>query len=152
MEKVDFRDLDRGFCPIMKAIKEIGDKWTLLILRECFLGFKRFDDFQTNLKISKSVLSAKLNKMIALELLEKRSYKNEGERTRYEYLLTQKGKDLMKIILSFMEWGNEYLVKDGELTLKIVEKNQKNDIEIAILNQSNERLKYRELEMKVVRK
>lgn len=152
MEKIDSIQLDRSFCPIMKAVKEIGDKWTLLILRECFLGFKRFDDFQTNLNISKSVLTTKLSNMIDLNLLEKRSYKNEGERTRHEYLLTQKGKDLMKIILSFMEWGNEYLVNEGELTLKVVEKSAQNDIEIAILNQADERLKYRELEMKVVRK
>lgn len=152
MEKKNVKDLNRAFCPVTKAMQALGDKWTLLIMRECFWGFRRFDDFQNNLNISKSVLTKKLNQLIDQELLEKRSYKEEGQRTRYEYTFTQKGKDLTKIILSFLDWGNKYLVEEGETTIKVVDKSTKNDIEIDILDASGKRLKYRDLEMKVAQK
>ena len=152
MEKLELKDLDRTFCPVSKAMKGLGDKWTLLIMRECFWGFRRFDDFQTNLNISKSVLTTKLNQMIEMELLEKRSYKETGKRTRYEYTFTQKGKDLTKIILSFLDLGNKYMVKEGEKTIKVVDKKSKKEVTIDILDSSGKRLKYRELEMKIVRK
>lgn len=152
MEKRNTKDLNRDFCPVTKAMREIGDKWTLLIMRECFWGFRRFDDFQTNLNISKSVLTTKLNQMIELDLLEKQSYKETGKRTRYEYRFTQKGKDLTKIILSFLDWGNKYLVNEGEKTIKVVDKMTKKEVNIDILDHSGKRLKYRELEMQIVKK
>jgi DNA-binding HxlR family transcriptional regulator len=152
MEKLDTRDLNRTFCPVTKAMRELGDKWTLLIMRECFWGFKRFDDFQTNLNISKSVLTTKLNQMIEMDLLEKQSYKEKGKRTRHEYTFTQKGKDLTKIILSFLDWGNKYLVEAGETTIKVVDKTTQEDVKIEIVDNMGKPLKYRELEMKVVQK
>lgn len=152
MEKKTAKDMNRAFCPVTKAMRALGDKWTLLIIRECFWGFRRFDDFQNNLNISKSVLTKKLNQLIAQELLEKRSYKEEGQRTRYEYTFTQKGKDLTKIILSFLDWGNKYLVNEGETTIKVVDKTTQKDVNIDILDNSGNRLKYRELEMKVAKK
>lgn len=152
MEKQNVKDLNRVFCPVTKAMRALGDKWTLLIMRECFWGFRRFDDFQNNLNISKSVLTKKLNQLIEQELLEKRSYKVAGQRTRYEYTFTQKGKDLTKIILSFLDWGNKYLVEEGETTIKVVDKTTKNDVHIDILDNSGKRLKYRELEMTVAKK
>ena len=152
MEKVNTKNLNRAFCPVTKAMKGLGDKWTLLIMRECFWGFRRFDDFQSNLNISKSVLTTKLSQMIEMELLEKRSYKEAGKRTRYEYTFTQKGKDLTKIILSFLDWGNKYMVKEGEKTIKVVDKISKKEVNIDILDSSGKRLKYRELEMLIVEK
>ena len=152
MEKVNIKDMNRAFCPVTKAMRALGDKWTLLIIRECFWGVRRFDDFQTNLNISKSVLTKKLNQLIEQELLEKRSYKVEGQRTRYEYTFTQKGKDLTKIILSFLDWGNKYLIKEGEMTIKVIDKTTQNDVSIDILDSSGKRLKYRELEMIIDKK
>lgn len=152
MEKKHVKELNRAFCPVTKAMRALGDKWTLLIMRECFWGFRRFDDFQTNLNISKSVLTTKLNQLIEQGLLEKRSYKVQGQRTRYEYTFTKKGKDLTKIILSFLDWGNKYLVEEGETTIKVVDKATQNDVDIDILDSKGNRLKYRELEMKVAKK
>lgn len=149
MENGNVKDVSRVFCPVTKAMRELGGKWKLLILRECFWGFKRFDDFQNNLNISKSVLTTKLNQLIDMGLLEKRSYKEDGKRTRYEYTFTQKGKDLTKIILSFLDWGNKYLVKEGETTVKVVDKATKNDVNIDILDSLGNPLKYRELELRI---
>jgi DNA-binding HxlR family transcriptional regulator len=90
--------------------------------------------------------------MISLDLLEKQSYNEEGNRTRYEYTFTQKGKDLTKIMLSFLDWGNKYLVNEGEITLKAIDKISKKEVAIDILDDSGKRLKYSALEMKIVRK
>ncbi len=131
----------------MRSIAEIGDKWILLILRESFFGFKRFDDFQKNLGVSRSVLSNKLSKMVALNLLEKTSYQNENDRVRYEYKLTKKGKDLNKVVISLLEWGNEHVVKAGEVTVKIVEKETCEDVKIDLLSEKGETVKWRDVKI-----
>jgi len=139
--------MDRSFCPIMKAISEIGDRWILLILRESFLGVRRFDDYHTNLKVSKSVLSTKLSRMIELKLLEKRTYKEENERSRQEYRLTQKGIELYKIIIALLEWGNSHLVKEGEPSIFVVDREEKKEVEVVIEDSSGRPLNWRGLEL-----
>ena len=152
MRTKELQDLGRMLCPIMKSVSEIGDKWILLILRECFIGYKRFDDFHTNLQVSKSVLTTKLNKMIDLGLLQKTEYKNEGERTRYEYRLTPKGKDLRIVIITLIEWGNAHLVNPKDDTLQVVDKVNRQPVEITLVSQSGEKLGMREVTLQVGQK
>lgn len=147
MKKVELKYLDRKECPVMRSVAEIGDKWILLILRENFFGFKRFDDYQKNLKVSRSVLSSKLSKMVELNLLEKTSYQNENDRTRYEYRLTKKGRDLFKVVISLLEWGNEHVVKEGEVTVKIVEKESSEDVKINLVTEKGERVRWRDVQI-----
>ncbi|MDW3652062.1 MAG: helix-turn-helix domain-containing protein [Bacteroidia bacterium] len=145
------KDLDRDLCPIVSAIGEIGDKWILLILRESFIGARRFDEFQENLKVSKSVLSNKLNKMLELELLQKVSYKNPNERTRYEYHLTRKGKDLGKVIISLLNWGNTYLVARGHETIVIADREELEPVGLELVNSKGDKLRLRDTAIKVGR-
>jgi len=152
MKNDELRSLRLEFCPIMKTIGQIGDKWTLLILRECFVGTKRFDDFQTHLGVSKSVLTVKLNLMIENGLLEKTRYKNEKERARFEYRLSKKGKDLQKILVSLLDWGNQYLVGKNEETLFVVDKERGHDIELAFTNSSGEFISGRDIRLRVGKK
>ncbi|MEM8893923.1 MAG: helix-turn-helix domain-containing protein [Bacteroidota bacterium] len=98
----------RSLCPITRGVAELGDSWSLLIVRECFLGFRRFDDFRKNLNMSKSVLSRKLQTLVNNEILITRPYQESGQRSRLEYLLSDKGKELYKVIISLIEWGNLY--------------------------------------------
>lgn len=151
MELRDPQDLDRGLCPIVSAIGEIGDKWILLILRESFIGARRFDEFQENLKVSKSVLANKLNKMLELSLLQKVSYKNPGERTRYEYQLTRKGKDLGKVVISLLNWGNTYLVEKGQETIVIADAKEQKPVSLEMVNSKGEKLRFRDTAIKVGR-
>lgn len=113
--------INRTSCPVGKALQELGEKWVLLLLRELFYGFHRFEDFQQNLDISRSVLANKLGKMVEDGLVEKRLYQRESERPRHAYHLTKKGKDLFKVIVAISEWGNRYLDKDGEETMVFVD-------------------------------
>jgi len=139
--------IDQNICPIIKAITEIGDKWVLMILREAFLGTQRFDDFYANLNISKSVLSRKLQKMLNLRLLQKVAYKNEKERQRFKYKLTQKGKDSYKINLALLEWGNKYLIKNEEDTIEMVDKNTEERLKLILVNQSGKKVKQQDMKL-----
>jgi DNA-binding HxlR family transcriptional regulator len=152
MNNIEPSALNHKLCPVMKAVFHIGDKWILLILRECFLGFKRFEEFQENLGISRSVLSNKLNKMRQLDLLYKKSYQEEGARKRYEYRLTAKGWDFIKVVIALMEWSNEHLVEKGENTLQIIRRGTNEYPMLNLLNGSGERVDWYDLELKIIEK
>ena len=127
-------EFDRRHCPIVKAINLIGDKWILLILRECFMGVRRFEELHVCLDVSKSVLTVKLNKMLVDGLLKKTRYQLVGQRSRFEYRLTEKGRDLRKIFIFLSKWGNEYLVEDGQETIFVVDKSSGTPVEMALIN------------------
>ena len=122
MKRVDIQDFDRSNCPVFRTVGEIGDRWSLLIVRECFLGTRRFEDFRSNLGISKSVLSHKMQRLLEVGILEKREYQESQQRPRSEYRLTHKGKDLYLVIISLMEWGNQYLTEDSPQLLTVTER------------------------------
>jgi DNA-binding HxlR family transcriptional regulator len=91
-------------CTIARTVSVIGDRWTLLILRDCFLRIRRFDDFEARLGITRHVLADRLRKLVEAGVLEKVPY---GDRpVRYEYRLTQKGLDLYPVMMSIVHWGD----------------------------------------------
>ncbi|GAB5458088.1 MAG: helix-turn-helix domain-containing protein [Henriciella sp.] len=96
-------------CHLAKTIEVIGDRWTLLILRSAMFGVRRFDDFQTELNIPRTVLSGRLKRLCVAELIEKKTYKQPGKRTRPEYILTQKGQTLQPALIALTQWGDEWL-------------------------------------------
>lgn len=130
------------FCPVVKSISIIGDKWILLILRECFFGFRKFDDFHRNLDISKSVLSAKLRKMIELDMLKKSAYQKEHERQRYEYRLTDKGRSFSTVLVALLEWGNEHLTEAGHSSIKLRDVQNEQDVRLKLLNRNGDIVKW----------
>lgn len=90
-----------------RTLAIIGDRWTLLILRECFLRVRRFDDFQERLGIGRPILADRLQKLVASFVLTKLAYQENP--TRYEYRLTPKGRDLYPVVLSIVHWGDVHL-------------------------------------------
>lgn len=91
-------------CPIARALDEVGEWWTLLILREAFFGVRRFDDFQERLGIARNILAARLKGLVGCGILEKRPLPEEGSR-RVEYRLTPKGWAMRTVLLALAEWG-----------------------------------------------
>ncbi len=152
MKKRKPADLDRQLCPVVNAVKLIGDKWTLLILREMYLGFRKFDDFQKNLTISKSVLTVKLNRMLELGLLEKKEYQVEKQRSRYEYCLTDKGIDSSKVIIALLEWGNSYLVNPKNPSITTVEKGTFSATRLCMNNEQGEVVDWKDLRLVIQEK
>jgi DNA-binding HxlR family transcriptional regulator len=115
---MDYLDQDVSNCSIGRAVELIGQPWVLLILRELTRGIRRFSDLQDHLGVSRSVLSERLDGLVANDLLERRSYQEPGQRRRSEYTLTQKGHDLYPALSALRQWGDKYLADpEGPATL-----------------------------------
>lgn len=108
MRKASFADMN---CSIAQTLEIVGEWWTLLILRDVFLGVRRFDDFVERLGISRNVLSDRLDKLVAAGVLTRRPY-DEG-RGRYDYVLTEKGRDLWPVLTTLREWGDRWVFGEG---------------------------------------
>lgn len=105
-----WEELDQQPCSLARALSVVGDRWTLVILRDCFLGVRRFDDFEARLGITRHILSDRLKKLLDAGVLEKRPYQQRPRRD--EYRLTAKGRDLYPVILSLVHWGDRYMADD----------------------------------------
>ncbi len=90
-----------------RAISVIGDRWTLLILRDCFLRVRRFEDFQARLGVTRPILARRLRKLVDDFVLAKVPYQQRP--LRYEYRLTQKGLDLYPIVMAIVHWGDVHM-------------------------------------------
>ncbi len=99
-------------CSIARPASLLGDRWTLVILRQCFNGIKRFEDFQTSLGISRSLLSERLGRLVDAGVLRREPYK-DAVRTRDRYRLTEMGLDLYPVLMALREWGDRYMAEDG---------------------------------------
>ncbi|MFN3610351.1 MAG: winged helix-turn-helix transcriptional regulator [Hyphomonas sp.] len=96
-------------CNLARAIELIGDRWTMLILRAALYGVRRFDDFQSELKCPRTVLSGRLKLLVDAGLLAKRTYKVPGKRARPEYVLSAMGLSLRPILIGLTQWGDVWL-------------------------------------------
>jgi DNA-binding HxlR family transcriptional regulator len=105
------RTYEGQVCSAARALEVIGERWTLLILRDAFLGVRRFDEIQRDLGISRGLLTARLRWLCDEGILERRRYQERPE--RFEYRLTQKGRDLWPVMMALMKWGDRYESMDG---------------------------------------
>jgi DNA-binding HxlR family transcriptional regulator len=103
---------DRSRCSVAGTLAVVGEKWSLLVLREAFLGVRRFAEFQRILGAPKAVLTDRLGTLVEQGILQRVPYQAEGERQRHEYRLTGKGRDLYPTLVALMQWGDRYLA-DG---------------------------------------
>jgi DNA-binding HxlR family transcriptional regulator len=99
--------LDEEPCSLSRTVAVVGDRWTLLILRECFLRVRRFEGFQSSLQITRHLLSERLKKLVRFGILRRVPYSEAPK--RYEYILTQKGLDLYPIIMAMVHWGDTHM-------------------------------------------
>jgi DNA-binding HxlR family transcriptional regulator len=113
------RTYDNQNCSIARALETIGERWTILILRDAFLGTRRFDDFQRSLGIARNVLTVRLKRLTDEGLLERRRYQERPE--RYEYRLTQKGVDLWPVLFTLMRFGDKHAAEGDALPPTLVE-------------------------------
>lgn len=96
------------YCSIAGTLEVVGDRWTLLVVREAFQGTRRFDDFLANLGLARTVLTDRLNRLVEEQILERVRYQRRPD--RYEYQLTQKGLDLFPVIVALLSWGDRYVM------------------------------------------
>ena len=101
-----WNELSEQDCPIARGLSVVGDRWTLLILRDCFRGLRRFEQFQQNLGVTRHVLSDRLRKLEAAGVLRRERYQTRPE--RHEYRLTERGADLQPLLLSLVTWADRH--------------------------------------------
>jgi len=99
-------------CPIARTTDLMGDRWTPIVMREAFLGRRRFDEFQKALSLSRGVLAKRLARLVDDGLLEKRLYQERPP--RYEYVLTDKGREFYRVLAAMWRYGEDWLWPEGE--------------------------------------
>jgi DNA-binding HxlR family transcriptional regulator len=99
-------DYRRQNCSIARTLELIGERWTILVLRDVFLGMRRFDAIQRDLGVARNVLATRLERLVAEEIFEKHRYQERPP--RYEYRLTDKGLDLWPVIVELLRWGDRH--------------------------------------------
>jgi len=98
-------------CTIARAMEVLGERWTLVVLREVFNGVRRFDDMRVRTGIPRQVLTNRLAMLVGAGVLRRAPYREPGARERHEYRLTPKGFDLYPVLIAVAEWGNRYLAE-----------------------------------------
>ena len=93
-------------CSVARTLEHIGERWTFLVLRDAFYGVRRFDDFQESLGIARNILAKRLTKLVDAGIMRKELYQEHPP--RYEYRLTEKGRDLVPILTSLLAWGDKW--------------------------------------------
>ena len=106
-------------CSIARALDEVGEWWTLLIVRECTQGTTRFDEFQSELGIARNVLTSRLERLIELDILER--YPLAERANTYGYRLTEKGDELYPVLVALMQWGDRWLSPGGKPPVALID-------------------------------
>jgi DNA-binding HxlR family transcriptional regulator len=113
-------DYEGQVCSIANTLELVGERWTLLVIREVFNGNRRFGEMQKSLGVARNVLTTRLQRLVDEDILERRAYSERPE--RYEYFLTEKGLDLWPLMISLMHWGDKHMPSPGGRPMIIVHK------------------------------
>uniref|UniRef100_UPI001BB0D22A winged helix-turn-helix transcriptional regulator n=1 Tax=Vibrio cholerae TaxID=666 RepID=UPI001BB0D22A len=103
---------ERAECPVARAADILGDRWSLLIVRDAFDGLSRFGEFQRNLGLAKNILSTRLRTLVAAGVLETVPAADGG--AYHQYRLTDRGRELFSLVVALRQWGEQYLFEPGE--------------------------------------
>ena len=109
---------ERLSCSIAATLEVIGDRWTILILRDAFRGIRRFDHFHRDLGVARNLLADRLAKLVEHDILVKELY--EAHPPRFEYRLTEKGRDLSPALVALMRWGDKHVSGPGGPPIELV--------------------------------
>lgn len=114
MRRTSFRGMD---CPIARSLDRVGEWWSILILRDAFAGLRRFDEFETSLGIAPNMLTRRLQALVEAGMLQKERYSTRP--VRYEYVLTEQGRDFRPVLLALLAYGNRHFAPEGASVLVV---------------------------------
>lgn len=123
MKSVPFDEMN---CSLAQTLSVIGERWTLLILRDIFFGLSRFDELQQNLGIARNILSERLKALVAEGILERRPLPEDGR--GFAYQLTEKGRDLQPILLAMTQWGDRWRGNPGGTRVEFIDRQSRQPI------------------------
>lgn len=142
-----WEDLSDQTCSVARTIAVIGDRWTMMILRDCFNGSRRFDQFQESLGISRAIVNDRLSLLVREGVLVKTPYQDKP--LRHEYRLTGKGLDLYPILMSMFRWGDKYYANAGGPPLLFHHKTCGHDFHsVVVCSECNGELTPREVDVR----
>lgn len=114
------KSIDSETCPVARSVDIVGDRWSLLIVRDAFDGMRRFRDFQRSLGMARNILAERLHRLVEADILETRP---ASDGTAYqEYVLTAKGESLFPVVVALRQWGERYLFAHSEQHSTLIEK------------------------------
>ena len=111
------KGFDNMSCPVARSLEHVGEWWSILILRDAFKGATRFDQFQKSLGIAPNMLTRRLGTLVDSGLLERRLYSEKPQ--RYEYVLTDRGRDFRPVLWALVAWGNKHFQPEGETMIVV---------------------------------
>jgi DNA-binding HxlR family transcriptional regulator len=111
-------EVDQMTCSVARTLAVVGDRWTLLVLRDCFLGLRRFDDFQRDLGLTRHRLADRLARLVEHGVLERAAYQERP--ARFEYRLTEKGRDLYPVMTALLRFGDRWLADADGAPLELI--------------------------------
>ena len=138
-----YKTFDHMNCSLAQTLNVIGDRWTLLVLRDAFFGVKRFSQFERSLGIAKNILTTRLNKLIEEGILERRTSEDDG---RTDYVLTEQGLELQPILLSMTHWGDKHRPHpDGDRVIFVDRENERPIQKMGVRGEDGRKLAPREI-------
>ncbi|WP_280232839.1 winged helix-turn-helix transcriptional regulator [Nocardia cyriacigeorgica] len=129
---MEWLEFSTANCSVQRTLDVIGDRWTMIVLRELFNGVHRFEQIRQHSGISESVLSNRLGKLVEAGVLDAVPYRESGSRTRREYRLTAKGMDLYPILLALLRWGDEYCADPEGPALKVEHRDCGHPVDVVV--------------------
>jgi DNA-binding HxlR family transcriptional regulator len=119
-------------CSVKRALDVVGEKWTLLVLREAFYGARRFEEFQARVGCARNLLTERLNTLTRAGVMQRVPYREPGQRERHEYRLTEKGLDLLPAIIALMQWGDRWEAEPDGPPVEIIHRECGHHVELAL--------------------
>ncbi|MGB3243881.1 MAG: helix-turn-helix domain-containing protein [Sulfitobacter sp.] len=127
-----WNELHTEACPVARGLSVVGDRWTMLVVRECFFGIRRFDQMQERLGITRHVLADRLRKLEADGVLRREAYQQRPP--RYEYLLTDSGKALYPLLVTLIDWANTHVPAKDSSSVTLLSRETKEPIEPKLID------------------
>ncbi len=118
------------------AAELLGDRWTLLILREAFYGVQRYDDMRADLSASRSMLTDRLARLVDHGLMTRRAYQEPGDRMRQAYVLTPAGRDLGMVLMALSQWGETHILK-GPAPIEVIDRETEQSLRVALVDEED---------------
>jgi DNA-binding HxlR family transcriptional regulator len=137
---LDWRTVSTENCPVAGAMQILGEKWTLLIIRDAFNGIKRFDDFCAQTRAPRALVINRLKYLVDEGVLCQEPYQEPGSRSRLHYVLTRKGRDLQYVLIALREWGDVHINESGKQPVELIEKNSGVAVRLALVRTDDDTL------------
>jgi DNA-binding HxlR family transcriptional regulator len=132
-------------CSIARALEQIGEWWTFLIVREALMGTRRFDNFQRNLGIARNILAARLKKLVTRGILERTVAPDDARRV--EYRLSEKGRALFPVLMALRQWGDHWVVGPGRVPVIVVDRASAQPIEVRVTSRDGRPIEWLDAKM-----